>query len=191
MKLILIMAMTADGKIGRTTAHFPDWTCSQDKRMFKKVSQEAGVVIMGSRTFDTIGKALPGRLNVVMTRRPDQYQDGENLVFWSGSAQALLDDLKNRNYKTAVLAGGATINSLFAGAGLIDEILLTIAPKLFGQGLSLFSAPLDLDLELKAVDRLQSQTILLTYQIKYTDLPDARASGQKHSEKGKHGTDSL
>ena len=166
MKLILIMAMTADGKIGRTTTHFPDWTCSQDKRMFKKVSQKAGVVIMGSRTFDTIGKALPGRLNVVMTRRPDQYQVGESLVFWNDSPQALIDDLKNRNYKTAVLAGGATINSLFASAGLVDEILLTIAPKLFGQGLSLFAAPLDLDLELKAVDRMQSQTIVLTYQIK-------------------------
>lgn len=166
MKLILIMAMTADGIIGRTKAHFPDWTCSEDKRMFKKVSQEAGVVIMGSRTFDTIGKALPGRLNVVMTRRPDEYQEGENLIFWNGSPDALVDELKGRNYTTAVLAGGATINSLFASAGLIDEIRLTIVPKLFGQGLSLFAEPLDLDLELKAVDRLQGQTILLTYQMK-------------------------
>ena len=167
MKLILIMAMTADGIIGRTKSHFPDWTCSEDKRMFKEVSQKAGVVIMGSRTFDTIGKALPGRLNVVMTRRPQHYESAEGLLFWSDSPQALMDELADRGYKTAVLAGGATINSLFVRHRLIDEILLTIAPKLFGQGLSLFAEPLDLDLELKAVERLQVQTLLLTYQVTY------------------------
>ena len=54
MKVILLMAMTVDGLISRTNDDFPDWTGPEDKRMFKAVSQEAGVVIMGSRTFDTI-----------------------------------------------------------------------------------------------------------------------------------------
>lgn len=171
MKLILIMAVTADGMIGRTNNHFPDWTCNEDKRMFEHVSQEAGVVVMGSRTFDTIGRALPGRLNVVMTRRPEKYDSAENLVFWNGSPRSLLDDLNSKGFKTAVLAGGATINSLFAHDGLIDELYLTIAPKLFGQGLSLFAESLDLDLELKEVRCLQAQTILLTYRINYPDAP--------------------
>jgi dihydrofolate reductase len=171
VKLILIMATTADGMIGRTKNHFPDWTCSEDKRMFKRVSQEAGAVIMGSRTFDTIGRALPGRLNVVMTRRPEQYDAAENLVFWSGSARSLLDDLNSKGFETVVLAGGATINSLFARDGLIDELCLTIAPKLFGQGLSLFAEPLDLDLELRQVRCLQDHNILLTYRINYPDTP--------------------
>jgi dihydrofolate reductase len=165
------MAMTADGIIGRTNAHFPDWTCSEDKRMFKQMSQKAGVVIMGSRTFDTIGKALPGRLNVVMTRRPEQYESAENLVFWSGSPRSLLDDLNSKGFETAVLAGGATINSLFVRDGLIDELYLTIAPKLFGQGLSSFADPLDLDLELKEVRCLEAQTVFLIYQICHPDTP--------------------
>jgi dihydrofolate reductase len=167
VKLILIMAMTADGIIGRTNSHFPDWTCSEDKRMFKQVSQKAGVVIMGSRTFDTIGKALPGRMNVVMTRRPEEYEPAENLMFWSGSPRSLLDDLNSKGFETVVLAGGATINSLFVRDGLIDELYLTIAPKLFGRGLTLFAESLDLDLELNEVRSLQAQTILLTYRIKY------------------------
>jgi dihydrofolate reductase len=166
------MAMTADGMIGRTNHHFPDWTCSEDKRMFKRVSQKAGVVVMGSRTFDTIGRALPGRLNVVMTRRPEQYESTENLVFWSGSPRSLLDDLNSKGFETVVLAGGATINSMFARDGLIDELHLTIAPKLFGQGLSLFAESLDVDLELKQVRRLQAQTILLTYRFNYPDNPE-------------------
>jgi dihydrofolate reductase len=165
------MAMTADGIIGRTPNHFPDWTCSEDKQMFKRVSREAGVVIMGSRTFDTIGKALPGRLNVVMTRRPEQYDPAENLVFWSGSPKALLDDLNSKGFERAVLAGGATINSLFVRDRLIDELYLTIVPKLFGQGLCLFAESLDLELELRQIRTLQAQTILLTYRINYPERP--------------------
>ena len=144
--------------------------------MFKRVSQEAGVVVMGSRTFDTIGRALPGRLNVVMTRRPEQYESAENLVFWSGSPRSLLDDLNSKGFETVVLAGGATINSLFVRDGLIDELYLTIAPKLFGRGLSLFAEPLDIDLKLKDVRCLQDQTILLTYRISYPDIPDVDRS---------------
>lgn len=181
MKLILIMAMTADGKIGRNSAHFPDWTCSEDKRMFKRISQQAGVVIMGSRTFDTIGRALPGRLNVVLTRRPEHYTGTQNLVFWSQSPRALLNELTSKGYATAVLAGGATINSLFVREKLIDELLLTIAPKLFGQGLSLFAEPLDLDLALKHVRCLENENVLLTYGITYPDGRNASATDASDS----------
>ena len=68
MKVILIMAMTVDGKIGKSHDHFPDWTGTEDKRLFAKISRQAGVVIMGSKTFDTIGKPLPQRKNVILTR---------------------------------------------------------------------------------------------------------------------------
>lgn len=161
--------------------------------MFKRVSQEAGVVVMGSRTFDTIGRALPGRLNVVMTRRPEQYESDENLVFWSGCPRSLLDDLSSKGYETVVLAGGATINSLFARDGLIDELYLTIAPKLFGQGLSLFAESLDLDLELLEVRCLQAQTILLTYRINYpeTQAVDRSDTGGRASEKSGYGVDTV
>jgi dihydrofolate reductase len=189
VKLILIMAMTADGIIGRTNHHFPNWTCSEDKRMFKSVSQKAGVVVMGSRTFDTIGRALPGRLNVVMTRRPEQYESAENLVFWSGSPRSLLEDLNSKGFETVVLAGGATINSLFAREGLIDELYLTIAPQLFGQGLSLFAESLDVDLELLEVRCLQAQTILLTYRFNYPDTPAVDRSST--SEKSRYGIDTV
>jgi dihydrofolate reductase len=189
VKLILIMAMTADGIIGRTNHHFPDWTCSEDKRMFKRVSQEAGVVVMGSRTFDTIGRALPGRLNVVMTRRPEQYEPAENLVFWSSSPRSLIDHLDSKGFETVVLAGGATINSLFICDGLIDELYLTIAPKLFGRGLSLFAESLDVDLELLEVRCLQAQTILLTYRINHPAPPVVDRSGTP--EESGYGIDTV
>ncbi len=165
MKVILIMAMTVDGMIARHSSHFPDWTCSADKRMFKKISQQAGVVIMGRRTFDTIGKPLPGRLNVVMTRHPEQFDTMENLVFSNESPEKLLAGLAARGYQEVALTGGAYINTLFIRAGCIDEFILTLSPKMFGQGISLFSETIDLDLKLLDVHRLEEQTLVLRYKV--------------------------
>ncbi len=165
MKVILIMAMTADGIIARHSSHFPDWTCSADKRMFKQISQKAGVVIMGRRTFDTIGKPLPGRLNVVMTRHPEQFDPMENLVFSNEAPEKLLAGLAARGYQEAALAGGAHINTLFIRAGCIDEFILTLSPKMFGQGISLFSESIDIDLKLLDVNRLEAHTLVLRYSV--------------------------
>ena len=167
MKLTMMMAVTVDGMIARDHAHFPDWTCRSDKKMFRILTQKAGVVIFGSKTYETIGKPLGDRLNVVMTRYPERYQSGENLMFFSETPERLLGRLSEQGYKDAVLAGGAVINSLFLRSRLIDEILITIAPKLFGQGLHLFSERCDLDLELLEVSRLETHSLVLRYRTVY------------------------
>ena len=61
MKLILMAALTVDGKIGRTDGHFPDWTEPEDKTLFMTLSREAGVIILGRKTFETLPGPLPGR----------------------------------------------------------------------------------------------------------------------------------
>ncbi len=167
MKLTLMMAITADGMIARDNAHFPDWTCSADKKLFKRLTQEAGVVIFGSRTYDTIGRPLPGRLNVVMTRHPERYTPSKGLMFHSDSPERLLEELTRMGYEEAILAGGGVINTLFINSHLVDELLLTISPKLFGQGLPLFSEKMDLDLELINVQQLGSDTLLIRYALRY------------------------
>jgi dihydrofolate reductase len=67
MKVIMMMAMTLDGKIAKSSDHFPDWTSKEDKKLFAKTSKEAGVVIMGDKTFFTFPAPLKDRLNVVFT----------------------------------------------------------------------------------------------------------------------------
>jgi dihydrofolate reductase len=167
MKLLLLMAITADGKIARHQREFPDWTSKADKRMFKTISEAAGVVIMGSRTYEAMGSPLPNRLNVVMTRRPDAYQPASNLMFFTDAPGALIQWLTSQGYETAVLAGGATINSLFLKEHLIDEMMLTIVPRVFGQGLSLFSEPTDCSLSLIAARDLDQGLQLLHYRFTY------------------------
>ena len=165
MKLTLMMAQSADGFIAKNHHHFPDWTCSADKKLFKRMTQEAGVLIMGSRTYATIGKPLPGRLNVVYTRHPERYEAHKDFLLTSLEPPKLLEVLQARGYRHAVLTGGAEINALFAGYNLIDEIMLTVSPLTFGRGISLFAEAAEMPLALLACKNLDANTLLLHYRV--------------------------
>jgi dihydrofolate reductase len=165
MKVILVMAITLDGKIAKWPDHFPDWTGKEDKRFFAKVSRKAGVVIMGSRTFDTIGHPLPGRKNIVFTRNKSRISEWENLIFTDARPGEILAGLEKEGYTEAVLAGGSMVNSLFAEENAIDEILVTVCPKIFGFGLSVFSDEVSMDLTLESVERLGENLVALKYKV--------------------------
>jgi dihydrofolate reductase len=165
MKLILMMAQSVDGIIAKHNRHFPDWTCPADKQLFKRVTTEAGVLIMGSRTYATIGKPLPDRLNVVYTRHPELLPQGHNVRFTMLDPRALLAQLEAEGFERAVLTGGSAINSFFAKSHVIDEIFVTIAPRIFGQGLSMFDAPIEFELALVECSKLDPHTLLLHYRV--------------------------
>lgn len=60
-KVILLMAITLDGKIAKHTNQLAAWTSRADKKIFVSETKKAGVIIMGRTTYDTIGRPLPGR----------------------------------------------------------------------------------------------------------------------------------
>ena len=167
MKVILLMASTVDGKIAKDVNEFIDWTGKEDKKYFVKITKEAGVVIMGSTTYKTIGKPLPKRLNVVMTRNETLESDEYNLLYTMLPPIDILNELEIMGYNTVVLAGGPTINSLFLEAGLIDEIHITMVPKIFGNGLKMFSEGIDLDIDLvyNSSKELGDGCILMKYVV--------------------------
>lgn len=165
MKVILVMAMTADGIIARNSMELVDWSGKADKQYFVKVTKKAGAMIMGSKTFDTIGRALPGRKSIVMTRDKTRKSDNSDLVFTDQSPKQILDGLKSDGFSQAALIGGAIINSIFMEQGLVDEIHLTIVPLLFGKGLSLFNKSLDTKMELMDVSGLEKGSFLLKYKV--------------------------
>lgn len=165
MKVVLLMALTADGMIARDQNHFPDWTSRQDKAMFKQVTQKAGALIMGSRTYDAIGKPLPGRKNIVLTRNKQRQSSHRDLVYTDREPNALLIDLEDDGFHEVILAGGATINTLFARQGLIDEIHVTYSPKIFGTGLTLFAGEMSMDLQLLEFEKLGLDEILVRYRV--------------------------
>lgn len=167
MEVILLMASTVDGKIARDSGQAVDWTGKPDKKYFVKLTQKAGVMIMGSKTYDTIGKPLPDRLNIVMTRDKSRQSDQDNLIFTDLSPAKILEDLELKGYTSAALIGGATVNTLFARDNLITQVHLTLVPRLFGSGLSLFAPPLylDLGLTLESSQDIGDGHLLLIYHV--------------------------
>ncbi len=157
--------MTADGKIARTSDHFPDWTSKEDKKMFMDTTKEHGVVIMGEKTFYTFPKPLPDRLNVVFTLKENPPKQ-ENVKWVSGEPEKALFELEEMGYKSAVLGGGSNLNSQFLEKGLIDEIWLTVEPKIFGEGLGVFAKPAEVELELLDLKKIGKYSIVLKYKIK-------------------------
>ena len=72
-EICLIVAMDRNNAIGR--AGTMPWHLPADLAHFKATTLGAPI-IMGRRTFDSIGRALPGRRNVVITRQPTWRAEG-------------------------------------------------------------------------------------------------------------------
>jgi dihydrofolate reductase len=162
MNIWLLAAITLDGKIAEDTNQLADWTSKADKKFFVKKTKEAGVMIMGRTTYDTIGRPLPGRLSVVMTRQPDRYesQHGE-LEYTSASPEEILESLEGRGFESVVVAGGGQIYAEFIKRGLITDYFLTIEPILFGGGVGLADGVSPTKLRLISSESLGGQAELL------------------------------
>jgi dihydrofolate reductase len=75
MKVVIIAAIAEDGTIGQA-GKIP-WHIREDLKRFKRLTM-GHPIIMGRRTRESIGKPLPGRRNIVLTRHaagPDQFPD--------------------------------------------------------------------------------------------------------------------
>ncbi len=73
----LIVAVADNGVIGRDNA-LP-WHLPEDLKRFKRITMGKPIV-MGRKTFESIGKPLPGRVNVVVTRDPNYRREGVTVV---------------------------------------------------------------------------------------------------------------
>ena len=162
----MMMAITIDGKIAKNNTHFPNWTSKEDKKIFAKISKQHKVIIMGEKTFLTFSTPLKDRLNFIFSFKKNKISNN-NIVYFSGNPIDALKKIKNMGYKSALLGGGAVINSLFLKYKLINEIILTIEPKIFGKGISLFNEENEINLKLKEVLKINKNSILIKYNVNY------------------------
>lgn len=167
MKTVLLMAITLDGKIAKHTNQLANWTSKADKKIFITETKQAGVIVMGETTYNTIGRPLPDRLNFVLSLEPEKKENiPDSLEYFKGTPNEVLTHLENKGFQTVILGGGAMVNGLFLKENLIDEIWLTIEPKIFGQGLSLFNeADVDINLELLSMEKIADHVLHLRYKV--------------------------
>ena len=73
MKISIIVAMDSNGVIGKDSA-LP-WHLPADLQHFKKTTM-GKPILMGRKTWESIGRPLPGRTNIVITRDSDYQAEG-------------------------------------------------------------------------------------------------------------------
>lgn len=164
MNVFIIAAVSLDGMIGRDSGHGADWTSKEDKKLFKELTKQAGVIVMGSKTFKTIGRALPDRRNIVMTRSPDDsYPEGVEPT--NEAPEQLLARLEQEGATSVAICGGAEIYYLFMQHQLVDELYITVEPVVFGTGVPLFRNTLNTKLQLSESRQLNKNCVLLHYKV--------------------------
>jgi dihydrofolate reductase len=127
----LIAAVAANGVIGAGNAM--PWHLPADLRHFKSVTM-GRPVIMGRRTFESIGRALPGRTNIVVTRRSRHEAPGCVVV---GSLEA------------AYSAAGAVDEVFVIGGGELYREAMPHADRLY---ITEIRAAFDGDTHFPAID---------------------------------------
>ncbi|WP_374601833.1 dihydrofolate reductase [Niveibacterium sp.] len=114
-KLALIAAVARNGTIGRDNA-LP-WRLRDDLKRFKSLTL-GHPIVMGRKTWDSLGRPLPGRRNIVVTRQRDLQLEGAEVVHSLDEALALCGAVER-----AFVIGGA---QLYAEAlPRADELWLT------------------------------------------------------------------
>ena len=136
MKTILYMSLTADGYFRQSDERqgIPPEILGN----FVQIVGKTGNLINGRRTFDLLQSRMAqggfsGIELVVLSRTPAQIEG----ICFATSPQEALQYLEQEGFETALIGGGAQIDSAFLSQGLVDEIYLNVEPVLANKGIRL------------------------------------------------------
>jgi dihydrofolate reductase len=118
-----IAAMSNDGVIGRD-GKLP-WVLPGDLKRFRAITW-GKPMIMGRKTHESLGKALPGRTNIILTRQPDFHASG---CLVAHSADEALAIAKAEMAEEAVVIGGSEVFEAFISKCV--KIYMTIVEGTF------------------------------------------------------------
>lgn len=123
MKLSLIVAVAENGIIGHKNQLI--WHLPNDLKQFRRLTT-GHCIIMGRKTFESIGKPLPNRTSIIISRNPDFHVEG--CITVHSLENAIKKALELENEETFVI-GGAEIYRL--SLPKVDKIYLTEVHHIF------------------------------------------------------------
>jgi dihydrofolate reductase len=118
----IVAAIARNGVIGADGGlpwHLPD-----ELRLFKETTL-GHVLVMGRRTFESIGRPLPGRTTVVVTRSPDWSPSTDDVLVANGLEEAL-ERARSLDEEVFVVGGGELYAAALPHA---DRLLLTFVDQ--------------------------------------------------------------
>lgn len=117
MRVSFIVAKAENDVIGRNN-ELP-WHLKDDLQNFKKITM-GHHMLMGRKTFESIGKALPGRVSLVISSEPKANADG---VFWFNSIFRAIKQAERNGETELFIIGGEKIFKY--ALSLVDRIYLS------------------------------------------------------------------
>ena len=144
MRISMIWAMANNGVIGRQNK-LP-WHLPNDLKYFKRLTS-GKTVIMGRKTYESIGRPLPNRINIVITRAKDFHAEGIKVV---NSLPAALELAAAET----LIAGAEEV--IVIGGAEIYKLCLPLAERLY---VTLVHADVDGDARFPEWDRQAYQEI--------------------------------
>ena len=107
MKIVLIAALSENYVVGSN--NMLPWHLPGDLKYFKRITT-GKAVIMGRKTYESIGRPLPNRTNIVISRNPDFRAEGVKVVASLEAAIRIATDVNTRNgVQEVMIIGGASI----------------------------------------------------------------------------------
>jgi dihydrofolate reductase len=142
MKVTMYPAITLDGFIADLNGECYSWISDEDEVNYEQTVKEAGCLLIGRKTYDQYKDDYPlksGATTFVYTHDKN-YHDQGKIKFVAGSPKEALEQIANDGFKEVVIGGGGEVNGVFAEAGFIDEIIVSIYNVTLGEGIPLFGS---------------------------------------------------
>lgn len=116
-RLSIIAAVSLNGVIGRKNS-LP-WSLPADLKRFKEITYGAPI-IMGRKTYESIGRLLPGRKNIIITRDPSRMIPGATLA---RSLDEAIEVARLENSDEIYVIGGGEIYR--QALSMVDRLYIT------------------------------------------------------------------
>lgn len=176
-KVTLHMVASLDGFIAKSDGSV-SWMQSTDHYEQGVILSEEDIVaylktidcyVMGSTTYEhavELGWPYGDKPVTVLTHRK-LTSDRENVAFYSGSLDSLVNDQLKPNYRSIWLVGGAMLAKDAIRAQLVDDIIISIMPTLLSEGTPFFDhIGREQALHLKDVTAYTDGMVELWYEVK-------------------------
>ncbi|MET1132936.1 MAG: dihydrofolate reductase [Aeromicrobium sp.] len=123
MTVTIAVAVGENGVIGFEGAM--PWPRTGDMRQFKELTW-GHPIVMGRATYASVGRPLPGRTSVVLTRRPD-FDPGDPAVIVAGDLDTALARARELDDEVFLIGGAAVFDEALA-RDLVDTMVVTHVP---------------------------------------------------------------
>lgn len=180
-KLTIHMVSSLDGMVARKDNSVSWFETTDNYEKGIQISQEdtekflktIDCYLMGGRTYEhalelskAYGWAYGDTPTIVLTHK-NLPIERENIEFYTGDLNQLVNERLKPNYKNVWLVGGAMLAREFIRAGLADEIRLSVLPIILGDGLLfLDQVSKEQALHLKDVTAYKSGMVELWYEVR-------------------------